>query len=143
MRGASVIATASPSNHERLKGLGAHHLIDYHDARWPERVRELTGGNGVASAANAVRGGAAQAIRLVRNGGRLATITSDPPDEMRDITVSSIYVRPDGAQLRKLVALLGSGRLEVPVGSVFQIDDAGAALAAAVRGRGGAIVLAL
>jgi NADPH:quinone reductase-like Zn-dependent oxidoreductase len=144
MRGANVIATASPSNHQRLKGLGAHHLIDYHDARWPERVRELTGGNGVVSVANAVRGGAAQAIGLVRNGGRLATITSDPPDETRGITVSSVYVRPDGAQLRKLVGLLGSGRLELPVGSGFQIDDAAAALEAAVRGRGGgAIVLAL
>jgi NADPH:quinone reductase-like Zn-dependent oxidoreductase len=144
MRGANVIATASPSNHQRLKELGAHRLIDYHDARWPERVRELTGGNGVAAAANAVRGGATQAIRLVRNGGRLATITSDPPDETRGITVSSVYVRPDGAQLRKLAGLLDSGRLEVPVGSVFKIDDAAAALAAAVRGRGGgSIVLAL
>lgn len=38
MRGASVIATASPRNHERLRRLGATHLIDYHDDRWPERV---------------------------------------------------------------------------------------------------------
>jgi NADPH:quinone reductase-like Zn-dependent oxidoreductase len=68
MRAASVIATASPANHERLRRLGASHLIDYHDVRWPERVRELTGGSGVASAANAVPGGAAAAIRVVRDG---------------------------------------------------------------------------
>jgi NADPH:quinone reductase-like Zn-dependent oxidoreductase len=142
MRGASVIATASPSNHKRLKGLGACHPIDYHDAHWPERVREVTGGNGVSSAANAVPGGASEVIRLVRDGGRLATITSDPPDETRGIDVSSIYVRPDGAQLRKLVELLGAVTLEVPVGSVFRLDDAAAALAASVRGRGrGAIVV--
>jgi D-arabinose 1-dehydrogenase-like Zn-dependent alcohol dehydrogenase len=37
MRGATVIATASPSNHERLRRCGVQHLIDYHDARWLER----------------------------------------------------------------------------------------------------------
>jgi NADPH:quinone reductase-like Zn-dependent oxidoreductase len=142
MRGASVIATAGPANHERLNRLGARQPIDYHDPRWPERVRELTGGPGVASAANAVPGGAADAIRAVRDAGRLATITSDPPEATRGIVVSSVYVRADGAQLRKLVKLLGAGSLEVPVGSVFDLDDAAAALAAAVRGRsGGAIVL--
>ena len=60
LRGARVIATASPRNHGRLRRLGATHLIDYHDDRWPERVRELTGGNRVACAANAVRDGAVQ-----------------------------------------------------------------------------------
>jgi len=137
MRGASVIATASPHNHERLRRLGAHHLIDYHDVGWPERVRELTDGRGVASAANAARGGAAEAIRAVCDGGRLATITSDPPAETRGIGVSSFYVRADGAQLRKLVELLAAGTLEVSVASVFRLDDAAAALASVVRGRGG------
>jgi NADPH:quinone reductase-like Zn-dependent oxidoreductase len=84
-----------------------------------------------------------QAIGVVRNGGRLAKITSDPPDETRGITVSSVYVRPDGVQLGELAEMLGAGRLEVPVGSVLHLDDAAAALATAVRGGGGAIVLAL
>ena len=52
-------------------------MLDYHDAHWTERVRALTGGVGVAAAANAARGGAAQAFATVANGGRLATITSD------------------------------------------------------------------
>jgi len=137
MRGASVIATASPHNHERLRRLGAHHLIDYHDVHWPERVRELTNGNGVASAANATPGGAAKALGAVGDGGRLATITSDPPAETRGIGVASVYVRADGAQLRRLVEMLGAGTLEVSVTSVFNLDDAAAALASVVRGRGG------
>jgi NADPH:quinone reductase-like Zn-dependent oxidoreductase len=144
MAGASVIATASPSNHERLRRLGAHHLVDYHDVDWREQIRTLTGGTGVASAANAAPGGAAQAIQAVCDGGRLATITSDPPPATRGIAVSSLYVRPDGGQLRKLAALFGEGKLEVRVGGVFPIDDAAAALAAATRGRGGgAVVLSL
>ena len=56
---------------------------------------------------------------MVRHGARLATITSDPPDETRGILVSSVYVRADGPQLRKLAEPLGAGTLEVPIGSVF------------------------
>ena len=59
------------------------------------------------------------------------------------ISVSSVYVRSDGPQLRKLAELLGAGTLELPVGPAFHLDDAPAALAAAVRGGGGAIALML
>jgi NADPH:quinone reductase-like Zn-dependent oxidoreductase len=68
LRGATVIATASPSNHDRLRTREAFHVIDYHDVAWPEHVRDAAGGDGVAFAANAVRGGAADAIRAVRAG---------------------------------------------------------------------------
>src|SRR3954454_18392859 len=53
-RGATVIATAGPSDVERVHGLGAAHVVDYHDDSWPDHVLALTDGVGVASAANAV-----------------------------------------------------------------------------------------
>jgi NADPH:quinone reductase-like Zn-dependent oxidoreductase len=96
----------------------------------------------VAAAANAAPGGAATAIRAVADGGRVATITSDPPSGQRGITVSNIYVRPDGTQLRKLAELLGDGQLEVPVASRYRLVDAAQALAQATGGHaGGTIVL--
>ena len=49
-----------------------------------------------------------------RRRGRLATITSDPPSQQRGITVSSIYVRADGDQLRKLSQQFADGQLEIP-----------------------------
>src|SRR5919199_6771000 len=58
VRGAEVIATASPANHERLSGLGASHLLDYHDPAWPEQAHAL-GTSGVSAAANAAPGGSA------------------------------------------------------------------------------------
>jgi NADPH:quinone reductase-like Zn-dependent oxidoreductase len=144
MLGATVFATASPSNHARLRRLGAQHPIDYHDAHWHEQVLEATGGRGVASAVNAVPGGAVEAMRAVRDGGRLATITTDPPEETRGIRISSVIVRPDGSQLQALSELLGTGRLQIEIGSVFHIDEAAEALAAALRGGGGgAVVLEL
>jgi NADPH:quinone reductase-like Zn-dependent oxidoreductase len=102
LRGAQVIATAGPASQQRVSALGARQVIDYHDQEWPEQVRSITGRHGVAAAVNAARGGAASAIRAMADGGRLATITPDRPSQQRGITVSSIYVRADGNQLRKL-----------------------------------------
>ena len=95
LRGAQVIATAGPSSQQRVTALGARHVIDYHDQDRPAQARALTANRGVDAAANAAPGGAASAIRAVADGGRLATITSDPPGGQRRITVSSIYIRPD------------------------------------------------
>jgi NADPH:quinone reductase-like Zn-dependent oxidoreductase len=49
MAGASVIATSSsPEKLEKLKAMGADHVINYRtDASWGETARKLTGGRGV------------------------------------------------------------------------------------------------
>jgi NADPH:quinone reductase-like Zn-dependent oxidoreductase len=142
LRGAQVIATAGRASRQRVGALGARHVIDYHDQDWPEQVRAITGGHGVAAAANAVPSGAATAIRAVADGGRLATITSDPPSQQRGITVSSIYVRADGNQLGELAQQFAAGQLEVPVAASYRLADAAQALTQATGGHAaGAIVL--
>jgi NADPH:quinone reductase-like Zn-dependent oxidoreductase len=144
LRGAQVIATAGPASQQRVSALGAQQVIDYHDQEWPEQVRAMTGRHGVGAAVNAAPGGAASAIRAVADGGRLATITLDPPSQQRGITVSDIYVRADGNQLRKLAQLLGDGQLEIPIAASYRLADAAKALAQATGGHiGGAIVLTL
>jgi NADPH:quinone reductase-like Zn-dependent oxidoreductase len=142
LRGAQVIATAGPASQQRVSALGARQLIDYHDQEWPEQVRAITGGQGVAAAVNAADGGAASAIRAVADGGRLATITQDPPSQQRGITVSDFYVHADGNQLCKLAQRLGDGQLEIPIAASYRLADAPQALAQATGGHvGGAIVL--
>ena len=142
LRGAEVIATAGPASQQRVAALGARHIIDYHDQDWPDQVRAITGRHGAAAAANAASGGAASAIRAVADGGRLATITSDPPSQQRGITVSSIYVRADGNQLRNLAQQFGDGHLEIPVAASYRLTDAAQALAQATGGHAaGAIAL--
>jgi NADPH:quinone reductase-like Zn-dependent oxidoreductase len=144
LRGAEVIATAGPRSHAPVAALGAHHVIDYHEPDWPDRVLAITGGSGVAVAVNAAPDGAGDAIRAVRDGGCLATITSDPPEQDRGITVSSVYVRPDGGQLDGLGRLLGTGPLEISVAMSYELPDAVDALATVVSGRaGGAVALTL
>jgi NADPH:quinone reductase-like Zn-dependent oxidoreductase len=142
LRGAQVIATAGPSSQQRVTALGARHVVDYHDHDWPVQVRALTANRGVDAAANAVPGGAARAIEAVADGGRLATITSDPPGQRRGITVASVYVRPDGTRLRELATRFTGGQLPVPVAASYPLADAAQALAQVTGGHAaGAIVL--
>jgi NADPH:quinone reductase-like Zn-dependent oxidoreductase len=116
-------------------------IVDYHDPDWPEQIVAATGGHGVDAAANAAGGGAAAAVRAVRDGGRIATITSDPPKPERGIDISSVYVRPDAGQLEQAVQLLAAGKLGFGIGARFPLSEAAAALSRATSGGGGGIVL--
>jgi NADPH:quinone reductase-like Zn-dependent oxidoreductase len=145
MRGATVVATAGPGSAARVRGYGAAAVFDYHDPGWPARVREAShGGRGVSGAVNTVRGGAAAAIEAVADGGRLATITGDPPRTERGVTVADVYVRPDRARLDALVAALADGLLSLHLGATVPLAEAAAALRNASAGRAsGATVLML
>jgi NADPH:quinone reductase-like Zn-dependent oxidoreductase len=144
LRGVEIVATSGRHSHRALEALGARHVIDRQDADWFEQVLAITGGSGVSAAVNAAPGGAADAIRAVADGGRLATITSDPPAQERAITVSNLYVRPDGDQLRDLARLLAAGRLDMSRATTYGLCDAADALATVVGGRaGGAVALGL
>ena len=77
-------------------------------------------------------------------GGRLATITGDPPPPERGVGVSDVYVRADGARLEVLVELLAQGLLSLHVAATRPLAEAPEALQDAVAGRAsGAIVLML
>jgi NADPH:quinone reductase-like Zn-dependent oxidoreductase len=141
LRGADVLATAGPSSRERVVGAGAAIVVDYHDPDWPREILAATEGRGVDAAANVARGGAAIAMQAVRDGGRLATITQDPPEPERGIDVSSVYVRPDAGQLEEASGALGAGRLEFRLGARFPLAQAHDALARAIAGASGAVAL--
>jgi NADPH:quinone reductase-like Zn-dependent oxidoreductase len=93
---------------------------------------------------NTARGGAAAAIDAVADGGRLATITGDPPRSERGVTVADVYVRADGERLATLVAALADGTLSLHLGATVPLAEAAAALQIASAGRAsGATVLTL
>jgi NADPH:quinone reductase-like Zn-dependent oxidoreductase len=117
------------------------HVLDRRSPDWPGQVRELTGGRGVDLAANAVPGGAARALGAVTNGGRLATITSDPPDPERGIEVRQVYVVPDGPRLAQLGELLAAGIISVTVNAPFPLEHAARALAYLREGTNGQAVV--
>ena len=141
-RGATVIATASPRSAERLKALGAAVVVDYHDPAWASRAVRVAGSSGIRAAANAARGGEADALSAVSDGGRLATITGSPPPEERNITIANVFVRPDGDMLSLLAASVAEGGLHLDIGASYPLASAAAALARVTkRPGGGAVVL--
>ena len=96
------------------------------------------------AAVNTARGAAATAIEAVADGGRLATITGDPPRPERGVTIADVYVRADGARLAALVAALADGMLSLHLGATVPLAEAAAALQTASAGRAsGATVLTL
>src|SRR4026208_1288367 len=113
LRGVEVIATAGPKSRERVMGSGAARGIDYHDpGEAAARAGPPPPSRGVDAAANAAPDGASLALAAVRDGGRLVTITSDPPESERGIEVVSLYVRADGEQLAVAGRDLAAGRLD-------------------------------
>ncbi|MGV9799607.1 NADP-dependent oxidoreductase [Mycobacterium sp. NPDC003449] len=136
--GADVIATCGPLSAERVRSYGARAVVDYHESEWPQTVLELSDGKGVQAVANAAVGGAATAMTTLIDGGRLATITSDPPTASREITVTTVYVRSDGAQLSRLAELFERRELSMHPPLHAGINDAAAALAQVVAGRAAA-----
>jgi NADPH:quinone reductase-like Zn-dependent oxidoreductase len=80
-------------------------------------------------------------MRVLVDGGRLATITGAPPPSERDIRVVNVYVRSDGDQLGLLAAALAEGKLHVDIGASYPLTRAAGALAQALKGGGGAAVV--
>ncbi len=115
--GARVIASAGASSQE-VRALGDVQVVDYRDPDWQARVSALTSGHGVAAAVNAARGQASAVLNVVASGGRLATLTGDPPASEREIRVSNFYIRADGEQLGRVTAML-RGRTPIRSRRVF------------------------
>ena len=139
--GATVIATASESSAARVTALGADVVIDYHDPEWTSRATDAAGSSGIRAAANAASDGESDALSTLVDGGRLATITGAPPPEERGISIANVIIRPDGDELRLLAASLAEGKLHIDIRASYPLTRAAEALAQAIKGSSGALVL--
>lgn len=117
-RGARVLATASERNHDFLRGLGAE-PVTYGDGL-EERVRALAP-DGVTVAVDYVGGVLEQSLAVLADGGRLASIVDGGVTEHGG---HHVWVRPDGAGLERLGALVDEGALRVEVQETFPLERA-------------------
>ncbi|MGW2524535.1 NADP-dependent oxidoreductase [Streptomyces sp. NPDC001617] len=130
-KGIEVTATASAAAAERLLGLGAMEVVDYHDPTWSAKVR-----GGFEAALIIATSTADAALPLVRDGGRLCSLTSDAPPEERGITSWDLYVEPNATQLVQLAEQAASGILKLAPESL-PLSEGPAAFARVVTGRAG------
>jgi NADPH:quinone reductase-like Zn-dependent oxidoreductase len=138
MAGARVIATSSSdAKLERLKLMGADHLINYKATpEWDKAVRELTGGVGADHIVEV--GGAGtlpHSIRAIRRGGHIALIgvltgggEIDPrPILMKAIRLQGIYVGSREMFEEMDRAIVQSG-LRPVIDRVFGFEEIAAAM---------------
>lgn len=123
-RGARVIGTASERNHDFVRGLGGE-PVEYGEGL-VSRVKALSP-DGVTTVADFVGGQLETTLAVLAPGGRHVSIT--------DASVLQhggqlIWVRPDGAKLSELAALVGQGALTVEVAETFPLTKVGEAFAA-------------
>jgi NADPH:quinone reductase-like Zn-dependent oxidoreductase len=136
-KGAQVIGTASPNNHDYLRKLGAE-PISYGDGL-ADRVRRISPG-GVSVALDLVGGEALEVTPgLLTPTGRWASIV-DPSVTERGGRY--VFVRPDATDLSALASLVDDGRLTVALAATFPLAEAGEAqrLSASGHTRGKIVV---
>ena len=132
LAGANVVAAAGARHSDRLRQLGAVDIIDSHANGWAETTDRR-----FDAVLIAIEGTSAEAMKLIDDGGRLTSLTSDAPDAARGITTNNLYVRPDGVDLGRLAKLAAEGELTLEVSTVSAEEaPATEALVAAGRSRG-------
>jgi NADPH:quinone reductase-like Zn-dependent oxidoreductase len=135
-RGARVVGTTSAKNVELVRDLGAHEVVDHASVAFDEVVSDVDLVFDTAGGERLERSPA-----VVRKGGRLVSIASEPP---RSPGIASAYfvVEPSREQLVELAALADDGALRPKVDQVFPLSDAAKAFERSLAGhRRGKIVL--
>lgn len=139
--GCRVVATGSPSSADRVRAYGAAEVVDYRAPAWQARVRAQSPG-GFTVVINAVRGAAPSLLPLVAAGGRLVTITGDPPASERGIEVRNPIVAPGGLELEAAADLVARVGPRVTIAETASLQEAAGALQRVVQGSvGGARVV--
>jgi NADPH:quinone reductase-like Zn-dependent oxidoreductase len=121
--GARVISTASAANHDYVRSLGAHEVIDYNAVDFTKAV------SGVDAVLDTVGGEVAKrSFAVLKPGGRAAFVGGQAPVPTRsDVTAMKPKVGRDRAHLERIVALIANGAVRVPEIRVFALADAPAA----------------
>lgn len=141
-RGLRVVATAAPVNSAPVAEFGADVVIDPKAADWFDQAREALGDHGANAAAIAAPDGVTQALSLVADGGRLATLADPvPPSPERGIEPRYVTVRPDGELLGRAAQALDRGEIRLAPPCAFPLTDVEQALQTVLACTGGTPVV--
>lgn len=126
--GARVIATASASNQDTLRELGADVCIDYRQTDVTQAILRETGGKGVDAVFDTVGGTMiAQSLQMVRPFGRLATILGPQGDltplYTRNLTLHGVFLTRERARLEEMTPLLERGVVKPLIDQVLPLED--------------------
>lgn len=144
LRGYRVAASASAQNHEYMRSLGADLAVDYRDPDWVTKVLHWMPG-GVEAALAIQPGTGETTLPVVRDGGKVVTISGDQVAPERKIAVEQVMHHPETRQeLSQLAADVAAGRVRVVIERTYPFDRGIEALEkTATRHARGKIVLTM
>jgi NADPH:quinone reductase-like Zn-dependent oxidoreductase len=123
--GARVITTASASNHDYLRKIGADEIIDYNATDFTKVVKDCD------AVFDTVGGDVAQrSFMVLKPGGRAAFIASGaqaPKPDRSDVVALRPSVGRDRPHLERIVALVAMGAVHPPEVTRYKLSDAVAA----------------
>lgn len=124
MRGYHVAASASSVNLGYVLSLGAELAIDYRDPGWAARVLEWSP-DGVDAALAIQPGTGTTSRQVVRDGGKIVTISGDQVSPERNITIEQVRHHPETrGTLAQLVADVATGRVRVVIDHAYPFERA-------------------
>lgn len=146
-RGAAVVATGTPDDADRLRGLGATVVVDHTASPVVDQIRALHP-DGVDALINLAGFSPADVpAGALRPGGRIATTTAAPDEETlaaANLTSSMIMAAPVREVVASLAEQAATGDLKVQVASVLPFEQALEGLATLAAGQAhGKIVVTL
>jgi NADPH:quinone reductase-like Zn-dependent oxidoreductase len=143
-RGYRIAASASTTNHEYMTSLGAEQAVDYRDAHWVQHVLDWMP-QGVDAALAIQPGTGTASLPVVRNGGKIVTISGDQVIPERGIQVEQITHHPETRQeISQLAADVAAGRMRVVIDRAYPFEEGLRALEqSATRHARGKIILTL
>lgn len=143
-----IMATASPANHDFVRGLGADEVIDYNTEDVHARIMELTDGRGADCILNTLNRASAQAdLSALAFGGQLACIAGAPETvadfqpsnktfTLHKLMLGGAHASGDRAAQEDLarmademMRLMADGRLDPMIGETISLEAVPEALA--------------
>ena len=131
-----VLSTSSEAKAKIVRDrFGVDAVVDYRDADWPKKVREITGGRGVDVVVEVTGGSLSNSIQACASNGRIGLIGVLAGVEchvnvlhilMRQVTVRGIMMEST-EELRKLAKALEAWKVHPCIDRVFPFGEARAA----------------
>jgi NADPH:quinone reductase-like Zn-dependent oxidoreductase len=138
--GAKVIASARPENEQRVRALGALHVVDYRAPDFAEQVRRIAPGGLDAVIDTVSARSATQSLGLLRHAGHLVAIAGRPdlsgiPEfglapTISEVALGAAYTHGGFAErrwltwgLERLMRLIDEGHLQPPEIEVLAFED--------------------
>lgn len=124
-RGAYVIATASPRNHDFLRSIGADEIIDYNTVRFEDRLKDLDVVLNTVDNETATR-----SLKVLKADGMLVTVAGAATPEacaaakVRCATQSRKAGTPLNELLTEVGKLVDAGKYDVHIDAVLPLADA-------------------